>query len=89
MLAVMVPMVFSGSTVKAENRVLTCYLRLPLRVEGVGPCVEIWPGALSGNGHPHPHPLELTEAVREEASLGRVLEFLAMPCGHTKAVFYW
>lgn len=77
------------SMVKAENRVLTSYLRLSLRVEGVGPCVEGWSGALSGNGHSHPHPLELAEAVREETSLGRVLKFLTMPCGHTKTVFYW
>lgn len=42
---------------------LTCYLRLPLWVEGVGHSVQGWSGALSGYGHPHPHPLELGKAV--------------------------
>lgn len=66
---------------------LTCYLRLPLWVEGVGHCVQCWTGALSWNGHPHPHPLELGKAVWEEASLRRVLQFLTMPCGVTQKCF--
>lgn len=60
---------------------LTCYLRLALRVEGVGHRVEGRPGPLGGNAHPHPHPLKLTQAVGEQSSLGRVLQFLTMPCG--------
>lgn len=44
-----------------RSQELTCYLRLSLRVEGVGHCIESWPGALSG--HPHPHPLKLTKAI--------------------------
>lgn len=60
---------------------LTCYLRLALRVEGVGHRVEGRPGPLGGNAHPHPHPLQLTQAVGEQSSLGRVLQFLTMPCG--------
>lgn len=60
---------------------LTCYLRLALRVEGVGHRVEGRPRPLGGNAHPHPHPLQLTQAVREQSSLGRVLQFLTVPCG--------
>lgn len=72
---------FWGSKGPAESRVLTCYLRLALRVEGVGHRVEGRPGPLGGNAHPHPHPLKLTQAVGEQSSLGRVLQFLTMPCG--------
>lgn len=42
---------------------LTCYLRLPLWVEGAGHRVQSWSRALSWNGHPHPHSLELGKAV--------------------------
>lgn len=72
-----------GSDSVHAAALLTCDLRLPLGVEGVGHCVQSWPRALSGNAHPHPHPLELGKAVWEEASLRRVLQFLAMPCGGT------
>lgn len=57
------PDLFPGSQGRVGNRVLTCDLRLPLRVEGVGHRVESRPGALSGDAHPHPHPLQLAEAV--------------------------
>lgn len=63
---------------------LTCYLRLSLWVEGVGRCVESWPGSLCRNCDPHPHPLQLAEAVGEQTSFGRILELLTMPCRHRK-----
>lgn len=75
---------FEGSKGSAESQVLTCYLRLALRVEGVGHRVEGGPGPLGWNADPHPHPLQLTQAVGEQSRLGRVLQFLTMPCGRTE-----
>lgn len=74
----LVPSPRPGGSASPVPRGLTCYLRLALRVEGVGHRVEARPGPLGGNADPHPHPLQLTEAVGEQSGLGRVLQFLAM-----------